>query len=125
MVLTGTEVKSLRSGKANIKDSYVKIERDEAWLYNMHISIYPHAAFGNHDPERVRKILLHKREIKRLIGKVREKGFALVPTKVYFKEHIAKVEIALAKGKKSYDKRESIKRKDMERDLQRMVKKYK
>ena len=125
MVLTGTEVKSLRMGKANIKDGYVKIRNGEVWLYNTHISPYPYAAYGNHDPERPRKLLLNKREIKRLVGKIQEKGFAIIPTKMYFSKHVAKVEIALARGKKLHDKRETIKRKDQKRDLERAIKNYK
>ena len=124
-MLTGTEVKALRMGKANLKDSYVRISGDEAWLHKVHIGEYPHAALGNHDPERVRKVLLHRQEIKRLIGKVQEKGYTLIPTKIYFQGHLVKVEIALAKGKKLHDKREAIKRKDQKRDLERAIKRYK
>lgn len=124
MVLEGTEVKSLREGRANLKDSYAKIKRGEAFLYGMHISPYPHAAYNNHDPERVRKLLLHKREILRLGSKTKEKGYSLVPLKVYFRKGKAKVELALAKGKKAYDKRETIKRKEETRQLERLRKKY-
>jgi SsrA-binding protein len=125
MVLTGTEVKALRIGKANIGDSYVRIKRNEAFVYKMHIGPYPYAAFGNHEPERIRKLLLHKREIKRLIGKIQEKGYTLIPTKLYFKDHVVKVEIALAKGKKLHDKRQAIKKRDEKRDLERTMKRYK
>ena len=118
MVLTGTEVKALRIGKANIGDSYVRIKRNEAFVYKMHIGPYPYAAFGNHEPERIRKLLLHKREIKRLIGKIQEKGYT-------FKDHVVKVEIALAKGKKLHDKRQAIKKRDEKRDLDRTMKRYK
>ena len=119
IVLTGTEVKSLRLGKANLRDSYVRIKREEAFLHNFHISQYPFAAYGNHDPERARKLLLHKQEIKRLMGKVNERGFTLVPLKIYFREGNVKVEVALAKGKKEYDKRESLKRKEENREMER------
>ena len=125
IALLGTEVKSLRLGKANIKDSYVKFTRGEPFLYNTHISAYPFAAYGNHEPERVRKLLLHKREIKRLMGKMNEKGFALIPTRLYFTNHLVKAEVALAKGKKLHDKREAIKRRDEKRDLERTIKRYK
>ena len=123
--LVGTEVKSLRDGRANLKDSYARIKRGEAFLYGLHISAYTHAYYDNHDPERVRKLLLHRQEIKRLLGKTQEKGFALIPLKIYFKEGKAKVEIALARGKKAYDKRESLKRKEEARELDRARKRYK
>jgi SsrA-binding protein len=125
LVLVGTEVKSLRDGRANLKDSYARIKRSEAFLYGLHISPYTHAYYDNHDPERVRKLLLHRQEIKRLLGKTQEKGFALIPLKIYFKEGKAKVEIALARGKKAYDKRESLKRKEETRELDRARKRYK
>jgi SsrA-binding protein len=125
MVLVGTEVKSLREGRANLKDSYARIKRSEVFLYDLHISPYSHASHDNHDPERVRKLLLHRQEIKRLLGKTQEKGFSLIPLKIYFKEGKAKVEIALARGKKAYDKRESLKRKEGERELDRARKRYK
>ncbi|HAA02924.1 MAG TPA: SsrA-binding protein [Syntrophobacteraceae bacterium] len=125
LVLVGTEVKSLRDGRANLKDSYARIKRGEAFLYDLHISAYSHAYYDNHDPERVRKLLLHHQEIKRLLGKTQEKGFALIPLRIYFKEGKAKVEIALARGKKAYDKRESLKRKEEARELDRARKRYK
>jgi SsrA-binding protein len=125
LVLVGTEVKSLRAGRANLKDSYAKIKRGEAFLYDLHISPYSHAYFDNHDPERVRKLLLHRQEIKRLLGKTQEKGFSLIPLKIYFKAGKVKVEIALARGKKAYDKRESLKRKEEARELDRARKRYK
>ncbi len=125
LVLVGTEVKSLRDGRANLKDSYARIRRGEAFLYALHISAYSHAYYDNHDPERVRKLLLHRQEIKRLLGKTQEKGFALIPLRIYFKEGKAKVEIALARGKKAYDKRESLKRKEESRELDRARKRYK
>jgi len=107
MVLLGTEVKSLRLGRANLRDSYAKVRGGELFLYNMHIGAYPFAAYGNHDPLRPRKLLLHKQEIKRLLGKVKEKGQTLIPLQVYFREGNAKVTLALAKGKRKYDKRDA------------------
>ncbi len=124
MVLLGTEVKSLRLGRANLKDSYAKIVNGEVFVHQMHISPYPFAYYGNHDPLRVRKLLLHNHEIRKLIGKVNEKGFALVPLKLYFKNGKAKMLLALAKGKHSYDKRETIKRRDEKRDFERVKKDY-
>lgn len=120
IVLLGTEVKSLREGRANLKDSYAKVKRNEVFLVGLHISPYSHASFDNHDPERVRKLLLHHAEIKKLLGKTQERGFSLVPLKVYFKNGKAKVEIALARGKKEYDKRESLKRKEETREMDRL-----
>ncbi len=125
MVLVGTEVKSLREGRANLKDSYAKVKKGEVFLYGLHISPYTHAFYDNHDPERVRKLLLHRYEIKRILGKTQEKGFALIPLKIYFSGGRAKVEIALARGKKLYDKRESIKRKEERREIDRMRKQRK
>jgi SsrA-binding protein len=125
MVLLGTEVKSLREGKANLKDSYAKVKKGEVYLYAFHISPYSHASYDNHEPERVRKLLLHRSEIKRLLGKTLERGFSLIPLKVYFKEGKAKVELGLARGKKLYDKRESLKRKEENRELDRMRKRHK
>jgi SsrA-binding protein len=125
MVLVGTEVKSLREGRANLKDSYARIKKGEAYLYGLHISPYSHAFYNNHDPERVRKLLLHRQEIKRLLGKTQERGFALIPLRIYFKKGKAKVELALARGKKLFDKRESLKRREEARDLERERKRYK
>ncbi|MGD8561746.1 MAG: SsrA-binding protein SmpB [Desulfarculaceae bacterium] len=119
MVLTGTEVKSLRLGKANLTDSYARIKDGEAWLYSCHISPYPYAAYDNHDPERPRKLLLHKRELRKLAGKVQEQGLSLIPLAIYFKRGRAKVELALAKGKKLYDKRQAMKKRDQEREMAR------
>jgi len=124
IVLTGTEVKSLREGRANLKDSYARIKGGEVWLYDFHISPYPHASYNNHEPERTRKLLLHRREIRRLAGKTQEKGLTLVPLKVYFSKGKAKVDIALARGKKDYDKRERIKQKEEAREMDRLRKKY-
>ncbi|MFP4533644.1 MAG: SsrA-binding protein SmpB [Desulfobacterales bacterium] len=123
MVLRGTEVKSLREGRANLKDAYANIKNGELYLYQVHISPYPFAYYDNHEPLRPRKLLLHKSELKRLIGKVREKGFTLVPLRIYFKNGKAKVKIALARGKRKYDKREAIKERDLKRELDR-EKKY-
>jgi len=118
--LLGTEVKSLRQGKANLGDSYAKIKNGEVFLIDAHISPYSHANRFNHDPLRPRKLLLHKREIKRLIGKVQEKGYTLIPLRLYFSEGgKAKVELGLAKGKKLIDKRETIKRKAIDREIER------
>lgn len=120
MVLAGTEVKSLREGRANLKDSYARIKKGEAFLFGLHISPYPHASYNNHEPERVRKLLLHAHEIKRLHGKTQERGFSLIPLKLYFSQGRAKVELALARGKKLHDKRESLKRKDQAREMRRL-----
>ncbi len=123
MALLGPEVKSLREGRANLTDGYVDIRNGEAWLHNVHISHYPHAMNAGHiDPTRTRKLLLKKREIKRLQGKVQERGYTLIPLRIYFKNGKAKVEIALAKGKKLYDKRETMRRMTMERELQKRYK---
>jgi SsrA-binding protein len=120
LVLTGTEVKSLREGKANLKDSFAKIKDGELFLVNAHISPYSCGNIYNHEPKRDRKLLMHKREISRLFGKVRERGYTLVALSMYFdKRNRAKMEIALAKGKTLYDKRESIKRKDEKRFRER------
>lgn len=115
IALQGTEVKSLRLGRVNLRDSFAKVERGEVFLHGVHISPYEQGNRFNHDPLRVRKLLLHKREIRRLIGKVREEGYTLIPTKLYFKNGRCKVELALAKGKKLYDKRDAIAKRDAER----------
>ncbi|MEM5787099.1 MAG: SsrA-binding protein SmpB [Syntrophobacteraceae bacterium] len=125
MVLLGTEVKSLREGRANLKDSYAKVKKNEVFLHGLHISPYTHASYDNHDPERIRKLLLHRIEIKKLLGKTQERGFSLIPLRLYFKDGKAKVEIALARGKKEYDKRESLKRKEETRELDRLRKQRK
>jgi SsrA-binding protein len=119
MVLLGTEVKSLRLGRVNIKDSHATVRGGEVFLYNMHIGTYPFAAYGNHDPLRPRKLLLHREEIKRLTGKVKEKGQTLIPLKVYFQDGKAKVTLALAKGKRKHDKRDAIRRREEQRELDR------
>lgn len=122
IVLLGSEVKSLRAGKANLSDSYGKFRNGELYLLDAHISAYPQANRENHDPVRERKLLLHKRELKRLFGKVTEKGFSLVPLKLYLRDGKVKVELALARGKKTYDKREAIKKKDQRREMERLAK---
>jgi SsrA-binding protein len=119
LVLKGTEVKSLRLGKANIEDSFARFRDGEVFLLNAHISPYPHAAGVNHDPTRPRKLLLHRREMKRLLGKLTERGYTLIPLKLYFKNEHAKVELGLAKGKKKFDKRETIRRREEQRELER------
>jgi SsrA-binding protein len=124
VVLQGTEVKSLRLGKVNLKDSYARIKDGEVFVYQMHIGPYPFAYYENHDPLRARKLLLHKQEIKRISAKVNEKGHTLVPLKIYFKGGKVKISLALAKGKRQYDKRESIKRRDQQRELARERKRY-
>ena len=118
--LLGTEVKSMRDGKVQLKDAYALVRDGEVWLENMHVAAYPNAR-DNHDPERPRKLLMHKREIERLIGKTQERGLTLVPTRVYFKGPRVKVELALAKGKDLYDKRRALKEKDQRREMQRAL----
>ena len=124
MVLKGTEVKSLRQGRAILKDAYARIKNGEVFIHQMHISPYPFAYYDNHDPLRPRKLLLHKREIKRLSGKVNEKGLTLIPLKMYFKNGKAKISIALARGKRQYDKRDAIRRRDEQREMERTRKQY-
>ncbi len=120
IVLTGPEVKSLRAGKANMRDGYAAVDREEVWLHNVHISPYTYATNQTQDPMRTRKLLLHRREIRRLIGKLREKGFALIPLKIYFIDNgIIKVELGLARGKKLYDKRADLKKKQSDREMER------
>jgi SsrA-binding protein len=121
MVLEGTEVKSLREGGAQLKDSYATVRDGEVWLYGLYIAPYGPAANENHDPERPRKLLLHRREIERLIGESKERGLTIVPTRIYFAgpRSRAKIEIALARGKDLYDKRQAIKTRDMQREVQR------
>lgn len=122
IALTGTEVKSLRAGKANLKDSYASVKNGEVFLENMHISPYEQGSFSNHDPLRKRKLLLHKKEIMKLVGQTKEKGFTLVPLKIYFKRGRAKVELALASGKHNYDKRRTLADKAAKRDIERALK---
>jgi SsrA-binding protein len=122
IALLGTEVKSLREGKVNLKDSYVIIKGGEVFLLNCHISPYSHGNIMNHDPLRTRKLLLHKKEISRLSGKVIAKGYTLIPLKLYFKDSFAKVEIGLAKGKKLFEKRDTIKEREARREIERAMK---
>lgn len=122
MALLGTEVKSLRAGQANLKDSYVLLKDNEAFLFNCHISPYSHGNITNHEPLRTRKLLLHRKEIERLRGKVAQKGYTLIPLKIYFKGSMAKVEVGLAKGKRQYEKRETIKKKEAVREIARAMK---
>ena len=123
IVLKGSEIKSLRDGKANISESYALDEHGEIFLVNSHIPAYKESSYNNHDPRRNRKLLLNKREINKLIGRINREGFTLVPTKLYFRKGKAKVEIAVAKGKKQYDKRQSKKTKDWNRDKARFFRK--
>jgi len=122
IALTGTEVKSLREGRANLKDSYVNVDRGEAWLVGAHISPYSHGNRENHDPERKRKLLLHRREIDKLEGQIVEKGLTIVPLRLYFKGGKVKAEIAVVRGKKLYDKRESEKRRQLDREAEAAMK---
>ena len=121
IVLQGTEVKSLRNGSVQIKDGYAQIRDGELWLYNVHIPPYGPASRENHDPERPRKLLAHKREIERLVGKIQERGLTLVPTRIYFSGPRAKVEVALARGKDRFDKRDTIKAREQQRDMDRAI----
>ncbi len=122
IVLLGTEVKSLREGKANLKDSYVIVKDSEVFLLNCHISPYSHGNIMNHEPLRTRKLLLHLKEIERLRGKIAQKGYTLIPLKIYFKGSFAKVEIGLVKGKKLFEKRETIKEREARREIARAMK---
>lgn len=124
LVLKGTEVKSIRSGKAQLKDSFARIEGSEAWLYNCHISPYHYGNRFNHNPLRKRKLLLKKKEILKLYGKTKEKNLTLIPLKIYFSNNWAKLELALAHGKKVYDKREAIKKKELQRTIKEAKSKY-
>jgi len=119
--LLGSEVKSLRAGRASLQDAYAKVRGGEVWLVNMHIAPYEQAGPFNHDPLRPRKLLLHRAEIRRLVGKVRERGYTLVPLRVYFRRGLAKVELALARGKKQYDKRADIRKREAERQIARAL----
>jgi|SRR5690606_2564587 SsrA-binding protein len=123
LVLTGTEVKSLRGGRANLNDAFARVVNGEVFLYNMHISPYSHGNRFNHDPLRTRKLLLQKDEIRRLVGKTREQGLTLIPLRIYFNERgWAKVELALARGKKKWDKREAMAQRDARREAERAIK---
>jgi SsrA-binding protein len=121
MVLCGTEIKSIREGRIQLKDGYGRIEGNEAFLHEVYIAPYPNAGPFNHDPTRTRKLLLHKREIRRLYGKIQEKGLALVPLRVYLKNSRAKVELGLGRGKRKYEKREAIRKHDARREIQRAL----
>jgi SsrA-binding protein len=124
LVLLGSEVKSLRQGRANLKDAYAKIKGGEIYVYQMHISPYTFTHYDNHDPLRPRKLLLHKEQIRKLYGKINEKGLTLVPLRLYFKGGRVKLSIAVAKGKRQYDKRETIRRRDEKRDQEREKKNW-
>lgn len=122
IVLTGTEIKSIRAGRVNLGDAYIRPEAGELWLVNAHIARYEAGSYLSHEPTRPRKLLLHRKQINNLISRVSEQGLTLVPLKLYIKDGLAKVEIALAKGKKLHDKRESITRREVEREIERTVK---
>lgn len=124
IALTGTEIKSIRMGQVNLKDSFARIENGEMLLYNVHISPYTHGNRYNHDPLRVRKLLLHKKETMRLLGKTKEKGYSLVALKMYWTGDWAKIELGLVKGKKEYDKRDAIKERDTKREIDRAMRKF-
>jgi SsrA-binding protein len=122
VVLVGTEVKSIREGAVNLRDSFARVEGGEVWLYNVHINPYSHRGYADHDPTRRRKLLLHRQEIRKLVGKTTERGMTLVPTRLYFRNGHVKVSIGLAKGKKIHDKRETIKRREADRETRAAVK---
>jgi len=122
IVLTGTEIKSIRTGRVNLRDAYVRPEGGELWLLNAHIARYEPGSYLSHEPTRRRKLLLHRKQIDNLTSQIQEKGITLVPLRLYIKDSIAKVEVALAKGKKLYDKRESIIRRETEREIERAIK---
>ncbi|KTB48854.1 MULTISPECIES: SsrA-binding protein SmpB [Dehalogenimonas] len=122
LVLTGTEIKSLRGGRVNLGDAYVKPENGEMWLLNAHIARYEAGSYMSHEPTRSRKLLVHKKEMRTMLGRIKEKGLTLVPTKIYIKGNVAKVEVAVGKGKKLYDKREVIEKRESDRELGRILK---
>jgi SsrA-binding protein len=122
VVLLGTEVKSIREGRVNLRDSFARVEKGEIWLYNVNISSYSHRGYADHEPLRRRKLLLHRDEIRKLIGKTVEKGMTLVPVRLYFKKGRVKVAVSLAKGKQEHDKRETIKRREAERETRAAIK---
>jgi SsrA-binding protein len=124
LVLTGSEIKSIRSGSVNIRDGYVTPRGDELWLVNVHIAAYTPASRTGHDPLRPRKLLLHRREIDRLISRVHERGFTIIPLRLYLKNGIAKIEIGLARGKRQYDKRAAIAKRDSQRQIERVLKQH-
>jgi SsrA-binding protein len=122
VVLLGTEVKSIREGRVNLRDSFARLEDGEAWVHNIHISPYSHRGYADHEALRRRKLLLHANEIRKLVGKVEEKGMTLVPVRMYFKNGRVKIAVSLAKGKKDYDKRETIKRREADRETRAAIK---
>ena len=122
IALLGTEVKGIREGRANLRDSFARVEGGEVWMFNVHINPYSHRGYVDHDPKRKRRLLLHKHEIRKLIGKTVEKGLTLVPTRLYFKNGKIKVALALAKGKQAHDKRETIRRREVDRETRAAVK---
>lgn len=121
MVLTGTEIKSIRAGRVNLRDSYATVKEGELWLLNAHIAPYDQGTYANHEPRRPRKLLMHRREINRIAGKLQEKGFTLVPLRLYMKNNLAKVELGLARGKKQYDKRAALRQRETRREIDRAV----
>jgi SsrA-binding protein len=122
IALLGTEVKGIREGKANLRDSFARVEQAEVWLYNVHINPYSHRGYVDHDPKRRRKLLLHREEIRKLVGKTTQRGLTLVPTRLYFRKGKVKVTLALARGKQAHDKRETIRRREVERETRALVK---
>ena len=122
IALLGTEVKGIREGRANLRDSFARVDKGEVWLFNVHINPYSHRGYVDHDPKRKRRLLLHKHEIRKLIGKTVEKGLTLVPTRLYFKHGKVKVALALAKGKEAHDKRETLRRREIDRETRAAVK---
>ncbi len=122
IALLGTEVKGIREGRANLRDSFARVEGGEVWLFNVHINPYSHRGYVDHDPKRKRRLLLHKHEIRKLIGKTVERGLTLVPTRLYFKDGRIKVALALAKGKQAHDKRETIRRRELDREARAAIK---
>jgi SsrA-binding protein len=121
IVLTGTEIKSVRAGRANLRDSFAIVKEDELWLMNAHIAPYEQGTYANHDPRRTRKLLMHRREINRIASQLQEKGFTLVPLRIYLKDNLAKVELGLARGKKQYDKRATLRKKQTQREIDRAI----
>ncbi len=122
IALLGTEVKGIREGRANLRDAFARVDKGEVWLFNVHINPYSHRGYVDHDPKRKRRLLLHKQEIRKLIGKTVEKGLTLVPTRMYFKNGKVKVALALAKGKEAHDKRETLRRREIDRETRAAVK---
>lgn len=121
IALTGTEIKSIRAGRVSLRDSYATVKEGELWLLNTHIAPYLHGTYANHEPRRPRKLLMHRREINRITGKLQEKGFTLVPLRLYLKNNLAKVELGLARGKKQYDKRAALRQRETRREIDRAV----